>query len=94
MSESWKVLTDVIETPFLTVKFQSGPIKEHGVNGCHIEDVLRIALNRLNEHQKTEFACRENALAITKIEESLHWLNHRTAERIRQGVEGRDVKHV
>lgn len=35
-----------------------------------------------------KFACRENALAITHIEEALHWLNHRTLERRRRGVEG------
>lgn len=34
------------------------------------------------------FRCRENALAITKIEEALHWLHHRTADREGRGVEG------
>jgi hypothetical protein len=34
------------------------------------------------------YACREIALAVTKIEEGLHWLHHRTLERTRRGVEG------
>lgn len=69
------------------VKFQSGPIKEHGVNGCHHEDLLAIVLDRLQQFQAGDFACRENALAITKLEEALHWLNHRTQERKNRGVE-------
>lgn len=70
------------------IRFQKGPIKENGVNGCHNEDLLQIVLDRLRGFQKSSFACRENALAITKIEEALHWLNHRTTDRIERGVEG------
>ena len=93
MTEEWKNLTDRIETEHIRIKFQSGPIKEHDVNGCTMEDVLNVVLRRLNEHQATSFKCRENAIAITKLEEALHWLNHRTRARIEQGVEGTDVKH-
>lgn len=70
------------------IDFQKGPIKEHGVNGCHHEDLLAIVLDRLQSFQSGDFKCRENALAITKIEEALHWLNHRTASRQSRGVEG------
>ena len=38
------------------------------------------------------FRCRENALIITKVEEAIHWGNHRTAERERRGVEGVNVQ--
>ena len=31
-------------------------------------------------------------LALTKIEEAMHWLNHRTAELQARGVEGTNVK--
>jgi hypothetical protein len=74
--------------PFAEVRFQNGPVKEHGVNGCHQEDLLAIVIDRLRSFQAGPFACRENALALTKIEEAMHWLNHRTAERQAQGVEG------
>jgi len=74
------------------VKFQEGPIKEAGINGCHQEDLLAIVIHRLKGFQSGKFACRENALALTKIEEALHWLNHRTAERNKRGVEGTSVK--
>lgn len=63
------------------VNFQCGPIKECGVNGVSNEDLLLMVLTRLQGFQETQFKCRENAIAITKIEESLMWLRKRTNER-------------
>lgn len=73
---------------FGTIHFQNGPVKEAGVNGCHQEDLLAIVIDRLQHFQADGFACRENALALTKIEEALHWLRHRTNKRIERNVEG------
>ncbi len=73
---------------FGVVRFQNGPIGEHGVNGCHQEDLIAIVIHRLQCFQSGAYACRENALAITKLEEAMHWLNHRTAIRQKRGVEG------
>lgn len=70
------------------VDFQCGPIKENGVNGCCNEDLLVMILERLNGFQNSEFKCRENALAITKIEEALLWLRKRTIGRENKGIEG------
>lgn len=74
------------------VRFQKGPVKEEGVNGCHQEDLLAIVIHRLRGFQAGEFRCRENALALTKIEEALHWLQSRTQGRQARGVEGMNVK--
>jgi len=74
------------------ISFQNGPVGEVGINGLHQEDLLTIVLDRLQSFQAGEFKCRENALAITKIEEAMHWLNHRTTERRNRGVEGTSVK--
>ncbi|MCK5607171.1 hypothetical protein KAR91_35130 [Candidatus Pacearchaeota archaeon] len=63
-------------------------MKEHGVNGCHHEDLIAIVIDRLKSFQQGVFICRENALAITKLEEAVHWLRHRTNDRINRGVEG------
>ncbi|KKL08964.1 hypothetical protein LCGC14_2570580 [marine sediment metagenome] len=73
---------------FAHIEFQDGSIKENEINGCHQEDLLIVVLDRLQSFQRGEFGCRENALAITKIEEALHWLNHRTQDRQNRGVEG------
>lgn len=72
----------------LTVLFQNGPINECGVNGITQEVLLAIVADRLRSFQAGPFACRENALALTKIEEAQHWLQQRTIARMRRGVEG------
>jgi hypothetical protein len=71
-----------------SIKFQKGPIKESGVNGCHNEDLIAIVIDRLQCFQSSPYSCRENALALTKLEEALHWLNSRTSDRKKRGVEG------
>lgn len=74
---------------YVTINFQKGPINENGVNGVTQEALLAIVIDRLRAFQAGPFACRENALALTKIEEAQHWLLHRTRERMARGVEGK-----
>jgi len=76
----------------ISISWQNGPL---GIgadriepNGAFVEGVINAALGRLNFYQASKFSCRENALAITKLEEALHWLNHRTAKREARCVEG------
>ena len=70
------------------IDFQEGPIKECGVNGVANEDLINMVICRLEHFQRSPFACRENALAITKLEESLMWMRKRTNDRESRGVEG------
>lgn len=70
------------------VLFQNGPINESGVNGVTHEALLAIVADRLRSFQKGPFACKANACALTHIEEAQHWLQQRTIERMRRGVEG------
>lgn len=70
------------------IHFQEGPIKECGVNGVCNEDLINMVIDRLEHFQKSEFSCRENALAITALEEALLWLRKRTMGREQRGVEG------
>ena len=71
-----------------SINFQKGPIKEKGVNGCHQEDLIAICVDRLQHFQAGQFKCRENAIALTHLEDALHWLRHRTNDREKRGVEG------
>jgi hypothetical protein len=73
------------------ISFQNGPIGETGPNGLTQEVLIAICLDRLRSFQEGDFRCRENALAITKLEEAQHWLFHRTRARMERGVEGRSV---
>lgn len=74
------------------IDFQCGPIQENGVNGVANEDLLVMVLTRLESFQNSEYRCRENALAITNIEQALLWLRKRTMGREKRGVEGTHVK--
>lgn len=80
----------------IKIDWQNGPLglgaERKEPNGAFVEGVLTAALQRLQYYQSTQFECRENALAITKIEEALHWLDARTNNRIARGVEGTHTK--
>lgn len=89
--------TNPSQDPSMTVNklvllFQNGPIPERGVNGLTQEVLLAIVIDRLQSFQKGPYACRENALALTKLEEAQHWLHHRTRARMARGVEGTHQK--
>jgi hypothetical protein len=85
--------TKVPKVIYAQVDFQNGPVQEFGVNGCHNEDLIAIVIDRLQGFQSGHFRCRENAIAITKLEEALLWLNYRTSKRQSMGVEGTNVNH-
>ena len=70
------------------IHFQEGPIKECGVNGVCNEDLIAMVICRLEHFQKSEYASRDNAMAIMKLEEALLWLRKRTINREERGVEG------
>ena len=74
------------------IKFQKGPIQEAGVNGISNESLLAIVEDRLKCFQAGQYACRENALALTHLQDAMHWLHHRTRERVQRGVEGTSQK--
>lgn len=78
----------------ISIDWQNGPLGRIGTderiepNGAFAETVIAIAKDRLDFYQANGFSCRENALAITKLEEALHWLNARTNRRVNAGTEG------
>lgn len=74
---------------FIEIKWQEGNVPENGVNGATIEEVIEVARERIVE-LNAKFPCRENSLAITKLEEATHWLEARTKDRIKRGVEGQE----
>lgn len=59
-------------------------------NGTTNEEVLTVLIDRLL-YLYNKFPCHENAIVITKLEESLMWLNKRTADRLARNVEGKAI---
>lgn len=71
----------------LSFTIQNGPVKEHGINGCQVDTVIEVA-KLIIEGLNKNFPCRENAMAITKLDEALLWLMKRKLDREKRGVEG------
>lgn len=71
----------------ISFTIQNGPVGENGVNGCQVDTIIeaaKIIIEGLNKN----FPCRENAVAVTKLDEALMWLNKRKQDRLKRGVEG------
>lgn len=81
-----------VEAVGIKIDWQNGPLGKglmrQEPNGAFVEGVIQSAIQRLEFFQDSKFKCRENALAITKLEEALHWLNWRTMKREKRDVEG------
>ena len=84
----YQICHENLET--VNIEFQNGPINEdgNGVNGLTHEVLLAIVADRLRGFQSGPYSCKANACALTHIEEAQHWLQQRTLERMRRGVEG------
>jgi len=79
----------------IDIVWQNGPLGRGAdrkePNGAFVEGVIAAAIDRIQYYQtanNAKFACRENALAITKLEEALLWLQKRTMDREARQVEG------
>ncbi len=73
---------------YSSIVLQNGPVKEHGVNGDQIDEILAFVVDTLRGFNQPPYNSRETSLAITHCEEALHWLEARTKTREARGVEG------
>ena len=71
------------------IKRMNGELIHDGLTN---EEVLEVLIDRM-KYLQGKLACRENAIVITKLEESLMWLESRTKKRVEQGVETKDIPH-
>jgi hypothetical protein len=71
------------------IQLQKGPRKEEdSIHGVIDTDLLEIVRDRLKGFQAGPFSSRENACALTHIEEALMWMNRRVEDRIERNVLG------
>jgi hypothetical protein len=74
------------------IEWQNGPLGRGAdrkePNGAFVEGVIQAAIDRLQYYQMSKFSCRENAIAFTKLQEALMWLDERTRAREEREVEG------
>lgn len=77
------------EAYLVQIRFQKGPRNdENARHGVLDEDLLEIVRDRIKAFQEGPYATRENACALTHIEEALMWLNKRSEDRAERGVLG------
>ncbi len=91
-SHSYAITPLVGNAMGVRIDFQNGPLTGKPPNGLSIEALLTIVEDRLSGFQSGKFACRENAVALTKVQEAMMWLQKRTLDRVRRGVEGTHQK--
>lgn len=81
----------------ISIDWQQGPLQEvehiNGdsrkvQNGAFVEDIIRIAKERLEFYQRSPFACEENHQAMVRLDQALNFLNARTNRRAEEGKEG------
>ena len=79
-----------INHPCKTISFQmqTDAISLVGINGCQYPAMIEAAKIIIERFNKT-FPCRENSIAITKLDEALMWINKRTEDRMKRNVEGK-----
>lgn len=71
------------------IQFQDGPRNEEGsIRGVLDGDLLEIVRHRIASFQNGPYKTRENAIALTHIEEALLWMNKRVEDRTARGVMG------
>lgn len=80
---------NIPERYLIPIKFQKGPRSDENARQGVLEgDLLEIVRDRLKSSQEGPYASRENACALTHIEEALMWLNKRAEDRAERGVLG------
>lgn len=74
------------------IQLQCGARKEEdSLHGIIDTDLLEIVRDRLKSFQAGPYSSRENACALTHIEEALMWLNRRVEDRIERAVLGKNI---
>ena len=57
-----------MERPFISITFQHGPVSAGGANGCRVEDVIALVVDKLREYQSSSLACVENEESMDYLE--------------------------
>lgn len=85
--------TGLMQPKETIVQLQNGARKEeNSIHGVIDTDLLEIVRDRLKSFQAGPFSSRENACALTHIEEALMWMNRRVEDRIERSVLGTNNK--
>ncbi len=76
-----------LDNNVISFTIQDGPIKEVGVNGIQVTDMLSY-LRQVYQSLNSDFPCLENEITIKNIECGIETQLLRTKNRQARGVEG------
>ncbi len=82
-----------IDTKHIQITFQHGHPSDVGINGCRVEDVIDVLVDKLLNFQGRELACEENATALYHLDLAREALLLRRRRREQQGVLGGPEGH-
>jgi hypothetical protein len=69
--------------------FQNGPIASPlDFNGITNEALLTVLIDRMEGFQCGPYHCDENGSALQHLKSAMYWLQVRTKDRMKRGVEG------
>jgi hypothetical protein len=95
--EGWRHLDGsgaIVNKPHIHIEFQRGNPDDVGMNGCTMEDVLEVVIQKLLDFQGRKLACRENAVALWHLSCAQEAMATRARARAAQGVRGTSEPHV
>jgi len=84
----------VVESEFIKVTFQHGDPAVEGINGCRIEDLIDVVVEKLLDFQGRDLSCEENATALYHLDLAREALLLRRRRRENQGLIGQRSKHA
>ena len=74
-----------------SIKWQDGTVFKNGVNGLQIETFQPLTIKHVEE-LNAKFPCVENEITLASLDAALRPQKHRTADRIKRGVESTMAK--
>ena len=84
----------VIDLPHIKITFQHGHPQAVGNNGCKIEDVIDVLVEKILDFQGRDLNCEENATALYHLDLAREALMLRRRRREQQGVIGSQKRHA
>jgi hypothetical protein len=85
--EPGQIIQFIQKEPYNEGSFEMKTVQDGTTN----EEVIEMLIDRLQSQHK-KMPSKETACCITHLEEGLMWLNKRTSDRMKRGVEGKMVK--
>lgn len=74
-----KNMTQTKRSPYVKITFQRGNRKNVGQNGCRMEDVVDVLIDRLTAYQSAMYKNQDNELALMYLQEAKQALARRSA---------------